>query len=140
MGGLRDGIEAGFDWVREKLQGVGRVIPGWLKSVLGISSPSKVMRDQVGQWIPAGVADGITKGMPGLHRAVGNMASATVISLPSNRLSTGLSAGSRSGLGADSSGGVLRMRIVNFDPMKDYIELVAEDALSAEVFKAGVAS
>ncbi len=73
MRGLRDGIEGGFQWIREKLSGVGKLIPGWLKSVLGISSPSKVMRDQVGKWIPAGVADGIEAGLPGLRSTVEQM-------------------------------------------------------------------
>lgn len=34
-------------------------IPGPVREVLGINSPSRVMRDQVGQWIPLGLADGI---------------------------------------------------------------------------------
>jgi tape measure domain-containing protein len=36
-------------------------LPGWMKKVLGISSPSKVMRDDVGRWVAVGVAEGITK-------------------------------------------------------------------------------
>lgn len=78
MRGLRDGIEAGFDWVRDKLQGVGRIIPGWLKSVLGINSPSTVMRDEVGFWIPAGVADGITSGSPLVQSAMEGMMASLV--------------------------------------------------------------
>lgn len=85
MRGLRDGIDAGFDWVRSKLEGVGKVIPGWLKKVLGISSPSKVMADQVGQWIPAGVAAGITAGIPDLKAAAQDMALATVTPFPSQQ-------------------------------------------------------
>ncbi len=79
MRGLRDGIEAGFDWVKSKLSGVGRAIPGWLKKVLGISSPSKVMRDQVGYWIPAGVAEGIDAGAGLLQSAVDDMAASVVV-------------------------------------------------------------
>lgn len=85
MRGLRDGIDAGFDWVKSKLEGVGKVIPGWLKKVLGISSPSKVMADQVGQWIPAGVAAGITAGIPDLKAAAQDMALATVTPFPSQQ-------------------------------------------------------
>lgn len=85
MRGLRDGIDAGFDWVKSKLEGVGKVIPGWLKKVLGISSPSKVMADQVGQWIPAGVAAGITAGIPNLKAAAQDMALATVTPFPSQQ-------------------------------------------------------
>lgn len=34
---------------------------GWAKSVLGIHSPSRIFRDEVGKWIPAGMAQGIDK-------------------------------------------------------------------------------
>lgn len=63
MRGLLNGIENGFAWVRDKLSGVGKLIPGWLKKVLGIHSPSTVMADEVGQWVPAGVAEGIDNGV-----------------------------------------------------------------------------
>lgn len=79
MNGLVGGIEKGFNWVRDKLRGVGRAIPGWLKSVLGITSPSKVMRDQVGVWIPAGVAEGIDAGLPDVQSAAKRLGLAAVI-------------------------------------------------------------
>jgi hypothetical protein len=80
MNGLVRGIDKGLGWVRSKLSGVGRLIPGWLKKVLGISSPSKVMRDQVGQWIPAGIAEGVDDGIGRfLTPALDRMAGATVI-------------------------------------------------------------
>lgn len=62
MSGLLSGIDTGLGWVKSKLEGVGRLIPGWLKKVLGINSPSTEMRDEVGLWIPAGVADGVDDG------------------------------------------------------------------------------
>jgi phage-related protein len=86
MNGLLDGIDKGFEWVKDKLSGVGKIIPGWLKKVLGISSPSKVVRDQVGQWIPAGVAEGIEAGIPGVRRAVDQMAGATSLPRPAAHL------------------------------------------------------
>lgn len=36
------------------------------KSALGINSPSKVFRDEVGKWIPPGITDGIKGSMPKL--------------------------------------------------------------------------
>ena len=36
---------------------------GWAKRMLGIASPSKVFADQVGKWIPAGMAEGIEDNM-----------------------------------------------------------------------------
>ena len=38
------------------------------KSALGIHSPSREMRDEVGKWIPAGVGVGIERAMPDLER------------------------------------------------------------------------
>ncbi|RLV56061.1 phage tail tape measure protein [Aeromicrobium phragmitis] len=79
MRGLRDGIDRGLEWVKSKLGGVGKLIPGWLKDVLGISSPSKVMRDQVGLWIPAGIAEGVERGMPGLRSTITGMVDDVVV-------------------------------------------------------------
>lgn len=59
MRGLSDGISRGLNWVKDKIKGLGGMIPGWLKSVLGIASPSKVLALDVGRWIPAGIAEGI---------------------------------------------------------------------------------
>ena len=36
---------------------------GWAKRLLGIASPSKAFADQVGKWIPAGMAEGIEDNM-----------------------------------------------------------------------------
>lgn len=58
MAGLRNGIDAGLRWVRDKVSGIGRMIPGWLKKVLGISSPSKVTK-RLGRWVTEGLALGI---------------------------------------------------------------------------------
>lgn len=44
----------------------GGIVDG-VKSALGIHSPSRVMRDEVGKWIPAGVGVGIEKEMPALR-------------------------------------------------------------------------
>ena len=98
MRGLRDGIGAGLKWVRDKVAGLGRFIPGWVKSALGISSPSTVMRDQVGIWIPAGVAEGITKGIPQVEAAARRMSVAS--SVPQNRLGM-----TRFGGGSPAAGG-----------------------------------
>ncbi len=43
MSGLAAGIDAGMQWIRDRVSGLGNLIPDWLRDVLGISSPSKVM-------------------------------------------------------------------------------------------------
>ena len=53
-----------------------------VKGALGIHSPSKVMAHEVGQYIPAGVAVGITDNMKPITNAVDAMTAATSMSIP----------------------------------------------------------
>lgn len=53
-----------------------------VKHALGIHSPSKVMAQEVGQYIPAGVAVGITDNMKPITNAVDAMTAATAMSIP----------------------------------------------------------
>ena len=63
-------------------------IVGGVQKSLDIHSPSRVMRDEVGRWIPAGVEVGIKKEMPNLNKTVeeefGNLAN---INVPMPRIS-----------------------------------------------------
>lgn len=64
--GVWEGITGMGSWLLGKVGDFfGGVVDG-AKSVLGIHSPSRVMRDEVGKWIPAGVGVGIEEGMPQL--------------------------------------------------------------------------
>lgn len=59
--GIWSGIQNMVDWIGKQISGFVSGILGGFKSALGIASPSKVMRDQIGKWIPAGVAEGIVE-------------------------------------------------------------------------------
>ena len=48
-----------------------------IKSALGIASPSKVMRDEVGKWIPSGVAVGIEANTKPITEAMHNLSDMT---------------------------------------------------------------
>ena len=61
ISGLINGIGGAFQWVRNTISNLGSSLVGWAKSVLGIHSPSRIFRDEVGKWIPAGMAQGIDK-------------------------------------------------------------------------------
>lgn len=52
---------AAFQWVRNTISNLGSNLVGWAKDVLGIHSPSRIFRDEVGKWVPAGMAQGIDK-------------------------------------------------------------------------------
>ncbi|MEU5974290.1 phage tail tape measure protein [Streptomyces sp. NPDC047315] len=65
--GIWDGIRGMGRWLSDKLMGWAKsTIPGPIAKALGISSPSKVMRDQIGRWLPAGVAEGVDAAQPEL--------------------------------------------------------------------------
>lgn len=53
------------------------------KRALGINSPSRVMRDKVGKWVPAGLAVGIMDNLSDIEKASDKMAQASMISIPS---------------------------------------------------------
>lgn len=52
------------------------------KRALGINSPSRVMRDKVGKWVPAGLAVGIMDNLSDIEKASDKMAQASMISIP----------------------------------------------------------
>lgn len=59
--GLINGIGGAFQWLRNTISDLGRNVVSWAKGVLGIGSPSRVFKNEVGKWIPAGMAQGITE-------------------------------------------------------------------------------
>ena len=73
VAGIKNGISnawANFkDWV---LKMFGDLL-GSIKGLLGIGSPSKVFANEVGKWIPAGVAVGIEDNMGTLDKAIEGM-------------------------------------------------------------------
>ncbi len=58
--GLWSGIQNAKDWLVKKLKNLGDVLTDALKSVLGIASPSRRFRDEIGKFLPLGIADGIS--------------------------------------------------------------------------------
>ena len=58
--GLWSGAASMVNWVVEKFKGLGKSILKGIKNALGIHSPSRVFRDEVGKNIVLGIADGIT--------------------------------------------------------------------------------
>ena len=63
MKGLWSGVSGLKDWVIEKVKGMGKSILNGLKSALGIKSPSRVFKEQVGKNIALGIGVGFTEEM-----------------------------------------------------------------------------
>lgn len=65
--GLWQGIINAKNWFMRQVNGFFSGIVDGAKAALGIHSPSRVMRDQVGKWIMPGVEVGMDKTMPDLQ-------------------------------------------------------------------------
>lgn len=59
--GLWNGISNMAQWIYSKIRSFGQGVLDQLKSFFDIGSPSKVMADEIGRWIPAGIAVGIDR-------------------------------------------------------------------------------
>lgn len=57
--GLWNGISSAGSWIRSKISGWCSGIINSIKSFFHIGSPSKLMRDEIGKWLPRGMAEGI---------------------------------------------------------------------------------
>ncbi|MWA12572.1 phage tail protein [Streptomyces sp. BA2] len=74
--GLWNGIKGMGGWIKDKLISWAKaMIPGPIADALGINSPSRVMAQEIGQWIPAGVVDGIEAGQGAVDRSMRNLVS-----------------------------------------------------------------
>ena len=76
--GVKQGIANAWDslisWFSDKINS----LVSSVKGLLQIKSPSRVFADEVGKWIPAGIAEGIQEGMGVLDKTVESMSGAMV--------------------------------------------------------------
>jgi TP901 family phage tail tape measure protein len=71
--GIINGIENAAGSLFSTLEGVAKGALNAAKSFLGISSPSRAFAEQVGQWIPHGIAQGVSKYAAVAHEAVAGL-------------------------------------------------------------------
>lgn len=68
--GIWNGISGFLGWIKIKISGwVGDVLD-FIKGLFGINSPSKVMADEIGKWLPPGIVVGMDKAMPAALRDI----------------------------------------------------------------------
>jgi phage-related protein len=79
--GIWSGISGATGWIYSKISGWVSNVVDWIKSKLGIGSPSKVMAKEVGRWIPEGMAKGITDNSDVVYDAMGVMGNGTIRSM-----------------------------------------------------------
>ena len=71
--GIGNGITSGITWIKNKIRAFVGNVTSFIKKVFKIGSPSKLMEKQVGQWIPKGIALGITTNTDSVNKAMSNM-------------------------------------------------------------------
>ncbi|MFD9879998.1 hypothetical protein ACFWZT_00850 [Streptomyces alboflavus] len=98
--GLWAGIRSMGGWLKSTITGWAKsVIPGPVARALRIGSPSRLMADEVGRWIPAGIVEGIEAGAPAVDRTMRGLVStptpgqATTAALANTTSSSSSSAG-----------------------------------------------
>ena len=65
--GFWKGIQDRWNGLKGKVEGFGKGIVKKFKDVFGIKSPSKVMRDQVGKFLPLGMFEGFEDELGGVY-------------------------------------------------------------------------
>lgn len=69
INGLVKGITSMAEAVWEAVTSIASSVPNWVKELLGIHSPSRVMAE-VGKWIPAGLAQGVDKNASSVQKSM----------------------------------------------------------------------
>ena len=94
--GIFKGIKEKTDWIKTKIkEWVGKVTD-FVKGLFKIGSPSKLWADEIGQWLPAGAAEGVLDNANSLYSAVDDISA---------------NANKRFQIGANINGSMARMRV-----------------------------
>lgn len=112
--GLWDGIQGMGDWIKDKIISfVSDKIPGPVKKVLGISSPSKLFAE-FGRNIDEGLVRGIDKHAGKVENAVNNMANSAIAGMVQPSINPTLAFGT-TGASAGGAGGGITNQAVNIN-------------------------
>lgn len=70
VSGVWNGIKGAAGWFKDRVESFFSGIVDGVKDALGIGSPSKVFRDEIGRWLPPGVVEGFEAAMPSAMKAI----------------------------------------------------------------------
>ena len=89
--GIVNGLNAGIDWIKEKARSVAESALNAAKNVLGIESPSKVFRDEVGKMIDQGLSIGIDRNAEDVIKSAENLSKSLLKPFEGLEAPTGIS-------------------------------------------------
>lgn len=72
--GIWKGIKDGAGWLKDKIFGFAGNVADWFKEKFEINSPSKVMADDVGEYIGEGIGVGVVDSIPKVKKQLGKFA------------------------------------------------------------------
>lgn len=98
--GIGNGINSGWSWLTSRVSSLASSLLSSAKRALGIHSPSRVFRDEIGENIGLGLAEGIEGTEKQVNRSVAALAKSTVAGFSTNGLSVNV-AGSEMVSGLD---------------------------------------
>ena len=71
--GIGRGITSGVNWIKNVISSFVGNVTRFIKRMFKIGSPSKLMKDEVGQWLPKGIAVGIEANTDSVENAMKDM-------------------------------------------------------------------
>lgn len=105
--GLWEGIASVGDWIISKISGFVDSILGGIKSFFGIHSPSRVMANEVGKYLPQGLAVGIENNLRPVSKAMDEMGAIATRQFESN---IGFSVNDINSIGKATQSGMVSMK------------------------------
>jgi len=78
VGGLWKGIKNGGTWLKDQIGGFADGVVGGFKKAFKIQSPSRLMRDEIGKFLPEGIAVGIKANAKSVYNSLDDLASTSV--------------------------------------------------------------
>ncbi|MCQ2009264.1 phage tail tape measure protein [Sporolactobacillus sp. STSJ-5] len=125
--GLINGIGSMMGAITDKIKSIAGNITGGIKKALGIHSPSRVMRDEVGKMVGAGLQVGMLDSLKGIGQAADQMANASIPNVPDvasvNSTTSGGTGGSSAVFGS-SSDGIAKLLSAQLDMAQQQIDLL----------------
>lgn len=71
--GIGNGITSGVGWIKARIKEFVGNVTNFIKKMFKIGSPSKLMSDEVGQWLPKGIAVGIDANTDSIEDSINDM-------------------------------------------------------------------
>ena len=82
--GIWEGMSSSYEWIKGKINGWVDNVLDYLKKVFKIGSPSKLMKEEIGQWLPLGMAEGFDTSMPKAEQQMQNTINSALNGLKSD--------------------------------------------------------